>query len=247
MVVMVLALLLLGSMSLRAFAEGENTSSGTRIALANFDTDQPRTFPQHWEVHGDEEVARHVYQVVKEEGNQFLRAYADKQDVQIGISRSIKAIEFPHLRWRWRAKQLPTGANERAVKTNDSVASVYVIFDSKIFPRAIKYVWSSSLPVGSRFISPVYWRAHIVVLQSGPTQTQEWKLETVNFYHDYKTLFGDEPSAVLGFAILTDSDMTNSIAEADYDDFAVLSEAAVSAEEGTRAVVQPLSATDGEP
>ncbi len=245
MVVMVLAFFVLWSVPLRVFAEDTHVPGGSRIALANFDTDPPLTFPQQWQIHGDEETARDVYTVVAEEGNQFLRAYADKQDVQIGISRLIKAKEFPHLRWRWRAKQLPPGANERAVKTNDSVASVYVIFDSKLFPRAIKYVWSSSLPIGTRFISPVYWRSHTVVLQSGATQANKWQLETVNFYHDYKTLFGDEPSAVLGFAVLTDSDMTNSIAEADYDDFAVLSEAAVSAEEGSRAAVQPVPATDG--
>jgi Protein of unknown function (DUF3047) len=243
MVVMVLAFLLLWSVPLLTFAEGEPVLGGSRIALANFDSDQPQTFPQHWKIHGDEEIAHGVYKVVAEEGNQFLRAYADKQDVQIGISRAIKAKEFPHLRWRWRAKQLPTGANEQAVKTNDSVASVYVIFDSKLFPRAIKYVWSSSLPIGTRFISPVYWRSHIVVLQSGPTQGNEWKLETVNFYDDYKTLFGDEPSAVLGFAVLTDSDMTSSIAEADYDDFSVLSETALSTEAASRAVLQPALAT----
>jgi hypothetical protein len=243
--VIVLALLLFGSIPLLVFAEGENAPSDNRIALANFDTDQPLTFPQQWQVHGNEETARDVYKVVAEDGNHFLRAYADKQDVQIGISRSIKAKEFPHLQWRWRAKQLPTGADERAVKTNDSVASVYVIFDSKLFPRAIKYVWSSILPVGTRFTSPVYWRSHIVVLQSGPAQPNEWKLETVNFYHDYQALFGSEPSAVLGFAILTDSDMTHSIAEADYDDFAILSGDAVAAEEGNRAAIQLPLATDG--
>lgn len=245
MVVKVLVLLLLCGMPLRVSAEGGKTTLGTRIALANFDTDEPLTFPQDWKVHGSEEIARLVYQVVAEKGNHFLRAYADKQDVQIGISRSVPPKEFPALQWRWRAKQLPTGANERAVKTNDSVAGVYVIFDSKLFPRAIKYVWSSSLPIGTRFTSPVYWRSHVVVLQSGPTQANEWKLETVNFYHDYQALFGSEPSAVLGFAILTDSDMTHSIAEADYDDFAVLSVEAVATEEGNRATVLLSPATDG--
>jgi hypothetical protein len=245
MVVKVLVFLLFCGVPLLVSAEDESATNGTRIALANFDTDQPLTFPQHWKVHGSEEIAHGVYKVVAENGNQYLRAYADKQDVQIGISRSVQAKEFPTLQWRWRAKQLPTGANERAVKTNDSVAGVYVIFDSNLFPRAIKYVWSSSLPIGTRFISPVYWRSHIVVLQSGLAQPNEWKLETVNFYHDYKALFGTEPSAVLGFAILTDSDTTRSIAEADYDDFAFLSEAAVTAEEGTRAAVQLPLVMDG--
>ncbi len=241
----VLVFLLCCGMPLLVHAEGETVPNDTRVSLANFDTDQPLTFPQNWKIRGDEEIARNVYTVVAENGNQYLRAYADDQDVQIGISRAFQPKEFPALQWRWRAKQLPTGANERVLKTNDSVAGVYVIFDSTIVPRAIKYVWSSSLPVGSRFTSPVYWRSRIVVLQSGLAQPNEWKLETVNFYHDYKALFGTEPSEVLGFAILTDSDVTNSIAEADYDDFAVLSATAAAVEEGKGAAVQVPPATAG--
>ena len=243
--VRILVFLLYCGMPLPVYAEGETVPSGTRVSLANFDTDQPLTFPQNWKVRGSEEIARVVYTVVEEKGNHYLRAYADKQDVQIGISRAFQPQEFPALQWRWRAKQLPTGANEQMLKTNDSVAGVYVIFDSTIVPRAIKYVWSSTLPVGTRLTSPVYWRSRIVVLQSGLAQPNEWKLETVNFYHDYKTLFGTEPSEVLGFAVLTDSDSTNSIAEADYDDFAVLSVAAALAEKGNGAAAQLSPATDG--
>jgi hypothetical protein len=245
MVARVLVFLLYCGMPLLVHAEGETVPNGTRVSLANFDTDQPLTFPQNWKIRGDEKIARTVYTVVAENGNHYLHAYADKQDVQIGISRAFQPKEFPALQWRWRAKQLPTGANEQVLKTNDSAAGVYVIFDSTIVPRAIKYVWSSSLPVGTRFTSPVYWRSRIVVLQSGLAQPNEWKLETVNFYRDYKALFGTEPSKVLGFAILTDSDGTNSIAEADYDDFAVLSATAAAAEEGNRAAVQLPPAVAG--
>jgi hypothetical protein len=243
--VRVLVFLLYCGMPLLVHAEGETVPHGTRVSLANFDTDQPLTFPQNWKVRGSEEIARIVYTVAEEDGNHFLHAYADKHDVQIGISRSVQPKEFPILQWRWRAKRLPTGGDERTVKTNDSVAGVYVIFDSTVFPRAIKYVWSSTLPVGTRLTSPVYWRSRIVVLQSGPAQPNEWKLETVNFYHDYKTLFGDEPSEVLGIAILTDSDTTRSVAEADYDDFSVLSANAASVEERNRAAAQLAPATDG--
>lgn len=238
MVARVLVVFFFWGMSQVGYAEGDTAATNARVSLANFDTDQLLTFPHNWKIRGDEEMARTVYTVVAEEGNQYLRAYANKQDVQIGMSRSFQPKEFPSLQWRWRAKQLPTGANERELKTNDSVAGVYVIFDNTIGPRAIKYVWSSTLPVGTRFTSPVYWRSRIVVLQSGPTQANEWKLETVNFYHDYKTLFGAEPSEVLGFAVLTDSDMTSSIAEADYDDFAVLSAAAALSEAASRTAVQ---------
>jgi hypothetical protein len=69
-------------------------------------------------------------------------------------------------------------------------------------------------------------------MQSGPQSDGEWRQETVNFYQDYKTLFGFEPGEVQGIAVLTDSDSTHSVAEADYDDFAILPAAALSTQNG---------------
>jgi hypothetical protein len=217
----IVALIGLLAISLPGHAEELSTSSST-VSVDSFDTYQPSSFPGQWVVRGDETTAKAVYSVAEENGNRFLRAYADKQDVQIGISQPIEPKQFPALQWRWRVKQLPTGADERAEKTNDSAAAVYVVFDSKLLPRAIKYVWSASLPVGTRIKSPVYWRSRVVVLQSGDTRIGEWQQETINFHQDYKEFFGEEPGEVIGIAVLTDSDTTKSIAEAHYDDFKLL-------------------------
>ena len=146
---------------------------------------------------------RKIYRVAQEGDNKFLRAYAVDQDVQIGLEGDFEPKDYPLLRWRWRATRLPVGANERTKKTNDSGAAVYVVFDSRIIPRAIKYVWSTTLPVGSRFDSPVYWRAKVVVLQQGPAKPGEWIQETVNFYRDYKELFGFDPGKVKGCLLYT--------------------------------------------
>lgn len=199
------------------------------VPLENFEEYLPPTFPKEWKVRGSEEAARIVYRVSEENGNRFLHAHAEKQSVQIGLSRPFQAKQFPVLQWRWRVKTLPSGADERATSTNDSAAGVYVVFDSTIVPRAIKYVWSSSLPVGTRMDSPVYWRAKVVVLESGASAAGDWRRETVNFYEDYKKLFGFEPSEVEGVALLTDSDTTATVAEADYDDFTLLNANAATA------------------
>jgi hypothetical protein len=208
------------------------------LPLETFDEYPPASFPEQWKVRGDETDARGVYQVAEEGGDRFLHARAEKQDVQIGLSHVFQPKEFPLLRWRWRVDQLPSGGDERAAKTNDSAAGVYVIFDSRIVPRVIKYVWSSTLPVGTHFESPVYWRAKVVVLQSGASRLKEWLPETVNVYQDYKDLFGTEPGEVQGIAVLTDADSTASVAEADYDDFTLLPAAAVPAEEAKGAVAR---------
>ena len=154
--------------------------------------------------------------------------------------------EFPRLRWRWWVAQLPPGGGERRPETHDSAAGVYVIFDNHIFPRVIKYVWSATVPEGTRLQNPLYWRAKMVVLRSGPSGLGEWHQETVNFYRDYRELFGAEPGSVQGIGLMTSSSFTQSVAVADYDDFLLLKTEAFPAEEltGTSAQGSPATISD---
>lgn len=224
----VVFLLLALSMANLTHAGDQLIATEQMVPLETFEEYSPQAFPKEWKVRGSEDEARLVYRVTEENGNHFLHARAEKQSVQIGLSRTFPPRNFSVLQWRWRVKTLPTGADERTLKTNDSAAGVYVVFDSTIVPRVIKYVWSASLPVGTRIDSPVYWRAKVVVLESGPNRVGEWRNEVVNFYEDYKKLFGFEPSEVEGVALLTDSDTTATVAEADYDDFMLLTASAAS-------------------
>jgi hypothetical protein len=91
-------------------------------------------------------------------------------------------------------------------------------------PRAVKYVWSTTLPVGTRATNPSYWRAKTIVLRTGTAELGTWQQETVDLYQDYKELFGAEPGEVQGIALITSSDSTSSVAAADYDDFVLLPE-----------------------
>jgi len=194
------------------------------VAVETFETDALLAFPQGWSALKDAQEAHGIYQVAEEDGNRFLRAYAEKQGIMIFLARAFQPKTFPFLRWRWRATQLPSGGDESAKKTNDSAAGVYVLYDSRFMPRAVKYVWSTTVPVGTRVTNPNYWRAKIVVLRTGSTELGIWQQETVNLYQDYKELFESEPGEVLGIALITSSDSTRSVAAADYDDFVLFSQ-----------------------
>ncbi len=207
------------------------TPTGRVVPLESFEEYPPLTFPGQWKVWGDKDKARLIYRVMEESGNRFLHAYADHQAIQIGIVHVCQPREFPLLRWRWRVRQLPPSGDERCKETHDSAAGVYVFFDNQIFPRVIKYVWSATVPMGTRLQNPLYWRAKIVVLRSGPSGLGEWHQETVNFYQDYKELFGAEPGQVQGIGLMTSSSFTQSVAIADYDDFLLLTPEALPAEE----------------
>jgi hypothetical protein len=61
-----------------------------------------------------------------------------------------------------------------------------------------------------------------VVVRNGSAEKNQWYNEEINFYDDYRSIFGTEPGKVQGIAILTSSDSTKSSASADYDDFELL-------------------------
>lgn len=194
------------------------------VTLESFEADPLGKFPQRWKPRKDAHLAQEIYLVTEEEGNRFLRAHSEKQGIQIGLFHEFPAKSFPLLRWRWRATKLPPGGDERAEHTNDSAAAVYVVYEGRLLPRAVKYVWSTTLPVGTRATNPSYWRAKTIVLRTGTAELGTWQQETVNLYQDYKELFGTEPGEVQGIALITSSDSTGSVAAADYDDFILLPE-----------------------
>ena len=207
-------LMLFAFISMPAFSTTAdlNTVPAGILPLETFEGYPLFTFPEPWKVRGDQNEARIIYQVMTESGNRFLHARADHQAIQIGLLHVFSPDEFPLLSWRWRVTQLPPEADEGRRETHDSAAGVYVIFDNQIFPRVIKYVWSSTLPIGTRIQNPLYWRAKIVVLESGSSDLGKWRQETVNFYQDYQDLFGEKPGKVQGIGLLTSSTATQSLA-----------------------------------
>ncbi len=190
------------------------------VVLENFESYANDSFPEKWRVM--KEGARTIYRVETENGNRFLHARADKQTIQIGLKHPFDPKQQTHLTWRWRAREFPAGADERIADKHDAAAQVYVIFDNQIWPRFIKYIWSETLPVGTRFTHPLYSRARVVVMRSGAGEKDKWFDEKINFYDDYKKFFSAEPDKVLGIAILSSSDATKSLSVADYDDFVLL-------------------------
>jgi DUF3047 family protein len=190
------------------------------IVLDNFDQHGAGKFPKKWA--GASNDAQGIYRIEAEADNHFLRARADNKAVQIGLDYVFNPKKLQQLKWRWRVRALPTGANEKLAEKHDAAAQVYVIFDSQYWPRIIKFTWSTSLPPGSRFTNPLYDRGRVVVLRSGAADPATWFEEKVNFYAEYKKFFGNEPGQVQGIGILTSSDSTKSSAIADYDDFVLL-------------------------
>jgi hypothetical protein len=195
------------------------------LVIADFDGQTCAEFPKGWQTRDSQAAAARVYRVSTEDGEQFLSAVAQGDSVQIGLPVSFTFEQYPLMSWRWRVRELPSGADEREAATNDSAAGVYVVFKGGLgglLPRAIKYVWSTHEPRGTALPSPRYPNARILVLQSGTEGAGAWRTETVNVVEDYRRLFAAEPPEPRGIAVLTDADNTRTRAVADYDDFRAL-------------------------
>jgi hypothetical protein len=109
-------------------------------------------FPPDWKLRKDS--GRGVYTLQAENGRRFLRAASHGLGIQAARPFSWDVRTYPVLAWSWRPLRFPAGADERRSKTNDSTLAVYAVFPhSMVSLRAVKYVWSLVVPVGTHLSS----------------------------------------------------------------------------------------------
>ena len=195
-------------------------SSEDCIALSDFAGEPPGAFPGAW--HPRKDAGREIYRVQEQGGKRFLRAESRDDAIQAALeTRHWDLAQHPVLAWSWRPREFPRGADERKSGSNDSVLAVYMgVPYSRFGPKAVKYVWSARLPVGTRLESN-RGLTQVHVLRSGkPPAPGEWVEERVNVLEDWKAAFGEtQTPRVGGIGVLTDSDDTDSTAAGDYADF----------------------------
>lgn len=197
-------------------------SGAQSSGLHDLNSSKIGNFPKAWRTWPmQRDKAEEVYHVAEDGGARYIKAYDDHDaSQQIFFNFDWKADQKPNLSWRWRPTTLPDGANESNDATNDSACGVYVIV-GKYDGHAIKYVWSSSLPVG-KVVTRRDGKLKIKVLDSGSAGKGKWTTHSVNVQKDYEELFGRKleknPS---GIAILTDGNAVHKPAGCDYSNFAV--------------------------
>jgi hypothetical protein len=190
--------------------------------LEDFAQTQIGEFPADWKAR--KEAGKDVYAVQEEGGKRFLRAVSKGLGIQ--AAREVQGWDlaaYPMLAWSWRPREFPKGSDEREQGGNDSVLAVYMLVPhSRIAgPKAVKYIWSEKVPVGTHLVSNA-GLTQVRVLRSGADGRGEWRQEKVNVLADYRKYFDvKEPPKPIGIAVLTDSDETKSSAAGDYADFRI--------------------------
>ena len=209
------------SAMLVAGAAAPHAGQDACIVLDDFSRAKAGEFPPDWKPRKDE--GREIYHVRDEGGQRFLHAEAKGTGIQAGRETpSWDLAKYPILTWSWRPREFPRGADERKSATNDSPVAVYVaVPHSKVRgPKAVKYVWSEKVPVGTRLESNGGLTQARVLRTGAPASRDAWVEERVNVLQDWKAAFkeSDTPK-VGGIAVLTDADDTKSTAVGDYRNF----------------------------
>jgi hypothetical protein len=216
-----MVLILLGGRSISAADEASASSGGYKV-IEDFTNARLDSLPREWTWRSKDDDKPKLYAVKKAAGRRYLAAQDSGSSVVI-----LKEIEwdpraYPIMSWCWRVNALPPGGDERYTETNDSAAGIYIFFSKNILgiPRLIKYLWSTTLPVGTIDRREGIARPWFVVLKSGEEKMGRWVQEQVDLQTDHQRILDrDLPKNTLGIGILTDANSTHTYAAADYADF----------------------------
>ncbi len=216
----------------------DNTRYRDGMLIDDFENYQEGGLPTQWKyIEGRKLVwveDRHMrpnerFYVVREGSNKFVRAYSKGEAVHLSMANDQDGFNWdlrthPYLAWEWRAIELPRGAREDKSKLNDAGLGLYVFFDMKGLlikkPQAIKYTYSSTLPVGTILKQD---KLRVIVVASGERDLGRWMTVERDVADDYRRAFNEEPpERPISIRLWTDSDNTNLVGEGDFDNIMLL-------------------------
>jgi hypothetical protein len=151
---------------------------------------------------------------------------------------SVEPAQLDALRFSWKVPSLITEADMALRDKDDSPVRLVLAFDgdrSKLSARdrmlselaraltgedmpyaTLMYVWCNQREPGSVVLNPRTDRIRKLVLESGPKRLNRWLDYERDIRADYRQAFGEEPGRLMAVGIMTDTDNTQSTAQAWY-------------------------------
>lgn len=178
------------------------------------------------------------YTAGRKDGRGVVHARADGSASMWRCHTRIAPADLGGVRFSWRVDALNPQASIADLEHEDAVARLVLAFDgdrARLSPRTramfdlarmlsgeeppfatLMYVWDTAKPVGSVVVNPRTDRIRKLVVDTGPEHLGRWREHRRDLTADYLQAYGEPPGALIGVALMTDSDNTRTRAEAWY-------------------------------
>lgn len=167
------------------------------------------------------------YSVIDAEGRSFIRAAyrPPLETVVVGVELSSQEKRAAgRLRWSWRVLAFPARGNACVPGKGDSPAAVYVSWKRGAHWYTLKYVWAADGAVAGtncrRKRTLLSTQETVVLAVGGPLMT--WRSEEIDLAQAFREHFGGDAPELMGIALMTDGDQTESVSAADYAEISLL-------------------------
>lgn len=205
----------------------------SEVVLQHGAADQTPSFQrwQHWRLPGKPATE---YVATQDEGREAVAVRA----VASASMLRIEPQDLGRLRFSWKVPDLIAQADLGQRETADSPVRVVLAFDGDRSRLSLKdgmlselaraltgepmpyatlmYVWCNTRAPGSVITNPRSGRIRKLVVESGRANLNQWLDYERDIRADFMQAFGEPPGALVGIAIMTDSDNTRATAHAWY-------------------------------
>jgi hypothetical protein len=193
---------------------------------------------QNWQTYSLPSKKPTVFSKVQMDGRDAVLAVADSSASLLRQQVRIPASELNQVKFSWKVPQLIEAADITQRDGDDSPVRIVLTFEGnrsnwstknallselslaitgEELPYAtLMYVWCNKRAPGSVIQNPRTDRIRTIVVESGVKNLNQWLDYERNIAADFESAFGEKPGALVGMALMTDTDNTRSKTRAYY-------------------------------
>ncbi|MFY9185231.1 MAG: DUF3047 domain-containing protein [Limnohabitans sp.] len=183
---------------------------------------------------------RTAFRLEKHDHRDALSAHAQASASMLRQRLNVPADQLGRLQFAWQIDNLMADADMGERDSGDSPVRLILAFEGdrgrfsaknamlsdltealtgEPLPYAtLMYVWCNRRPVDSVIVNPRTDRVRKLVVETGPAHIRQWRQYERDVRADFERAFGEAPGALVGMAIMTDSDNTRGHVRAWYGD-----------------------------
>jgi len=152
--------------------------------------------------------------IISENGDRLLHLKSTKSSFALEREVAVDVHQYPNLTWTWKALSIPLNGDIRKKDANDQALQLILAFKGD---RVLSYIWDSNAPDGTVVDEKLFWpmnlKIKVMVVMSGASDLGKWFTITRNVFEDYRNLFNETPSPLVGVRIQMNTQHTGGNAE----------------------------------